>query len=472
MIGGKRRQEPSLPRDEDQVLAHVIRTLKMFEIHSHSIKYLSQCPSILGQFIALLSAAFTLVVPSWADFTSQPKILNQSIFTNEWNAPMYPRVIGLAADGGFISAGYTTYHRMAYATKTDANGHEVWSHFVELTDKDQFKGFNSEYVGSVIMPDGNIFLCGSMPRAPGKPRPGLVTHLNAQGAVLSEQLLLPKDSSTKIVADIADCLLWGDSVAVLGRITQWTENRIRTYDRHDQYWLLILDSTGAVQWEKLFDLPKGLSAAGTLEMAVAGTHLILSATDGRKTDLMRVDSKGLIVAETTMDGQFLIVRNAAFNDEVQIFENGYTEWPDKSGDRPHSLVSLDGGLSEVKRVEGGPIKFAARVTYRLADGSLVLFGSDLSGAAGKSSVVHVDGQLKTEKRLTISYTQLLAPVTDEGSIWAVMHSPNTNVFVAATSTSSSIPPHQVIGNRTFDEKGNDITQLNSVALSHVRIESK
>ena len=160
----------------------------------------------------------------------------------------------MVSDGGTITAGYMAFRKqMAFAIKTTADGKQIWSHFVEMSEEDQIAfsgqlgGVGAEYSGSVPMPDGSVFLCGSMSRPPGKPHPGLVTHLDPQGTVLSEQLVLPKNSSARVIAKLASCVLWGDDVAILGHITWTDDNGNGNFSFHNQYWVLILDASGTRQ---------------------------------------------------------------------------------------------------------------------------------------------------------------------------------------------------------------------------------
>ncbi|MEQ1673406.1 MAG: hypothetical protein ABL893_21375, partial [Hyphomicrobium sp.] len=104
--------------------------------------------------------------------------------------------------------------------------------------------------------------------------------------MLSAQLLLPKSSSTRIVANMASCVLWGNDVAILGSVTQWTVDGTGGYKHHSQYWVLILDGAGVPKWERLFDIPTDFPIALDLGFVVGGNDLVFSATDGRETDFL------------------------------------------------------------------------------------------------------------------------------------------------------------------------------------------
>ena len=362
---------------------------------------------LVGYACAFCLALLVFVEPCLAQSISSPKIVAQSLLTNEWGTIMHPRAISVVADGGTITSGYVASTK-AFAIKTSADGKQMWSHFVELSDEDQLAfpgqryGIGPEYAGSVPMPDGSIFLCGSMKRPPGKPEPGLVTHLDAQGTVLSEQLVLPKDSPQRIIAHLAGCVRWGNDLAVLGHISQWTDDKGNgRSSHHNLYWVLILDASGVSKWERQFDIPDTFPVAIDPAIVVAGKDLVISASDGRETDFLRVDVKGSVVVRTKLPSNYLLIQDSASDEEIQIFEDARTESRDESKVHIHSLVTLNRDFSETHRVKGGLSNFYARVAYRLTDGSLILAGSEYSIPKHDylSTVVHVDAKLKTSTSL-------------------------------------------------------------------------
>ena len=248
-------------------------------------------------------------------------------------------------------------------------------------------------------------------------------------------------------------------------------------------------------------------------MVVGGKDLVISATDNRETDFLRVDMNGSIVARRRMSSQFLLIRDSASDDEVQVFENARSESSssvatssyrnrDEGGDQAqdsavarrselealeaksrdqatdeskvniHSLVTLNREFSETHRVKGGPTNFYARVAYRLTDGSLILSGSEYSIPKQDylSSIVQVDAELKTTISLIISYDQLPFRTANEGSIWAMTRGSTQDVFAAACSV---LPLHPF--SDEFDENGRftgrslDRSKLSGAVVSRLQM---
>src|SRR5580658_1656334 len=113
-----------------------------------------------------------------------PAIVHEAFITIEGDAPIKPMVVVPTTDGGLFVAGRGG--TAAWAAKTDTNGKVIWQYSTFAMNGN----FYPEYRGAVPMPDGSTFLCGYKPSSPDTYAPGLVTHLDAQGRVINEQLII------------------------------------------------------------------------------------------------------------------------------------------------------------------------------------------------------------------------------------------------------------------------------------------
>ena len=141
---------------------------------------------------------------------------------------MQPRVAIKGENGSFIVAGSTTASKKGWATRVEGDGKVRWDYGIELLSDDQAL-FASQpitsprFLGAVSMPDGSAFLCGAMPRPPGRYSPGLLVHVDGDGQVVREQLILPKLRNELGIAEFDDCLRLGDDIVLLGRITHFVK---------------------------------------------------------------------------------------------------------------------------------------------------------------------------------------------------------------------------------------------------------
>lgn len=284
-----------------------------------------------------------------------------------------------------------------------------------------------EYQAAVPMPDGSAYLCGNMPRPPGKYQPGIVTHINAQGHVLGKQLLIPEKRTEKGIAYIRDAVRCGDDVAIVGT----AHNIIKVADGgqppvvEEFYWLLVLDASGKKKWEKLIPIIGhfGTSHNGTVLIAV-GSSLVFSVNNSINTEVFRVSSAGEVQAHKQfLTSRLMLIRQVIPDGAIMLFG-------DYQGIGPLKLTIND-QLEIITRVEGGKINFVAHAAYCLPDQSLALFGSEVGSHGNRffSHIVYADKALHVVQRKGLCDSGQL--YKDSGSLNAATPAGGNGVFVTA-----------------------------------------
>jgi hypothetical protein len=371
----------------------------------------------------------------------KPVLELEVLLKTEREAVMQPFVMAQADDGGFIIAGSMSATKQGWAAKTDAKGAVLWNYFVDLRDEDKAAFarqliVNAEFRGTAPLPDGSVYLCGSMPRPPGTYSPGLLTHLDAKGRVLSERLIFPEQKTERGVAHFYDCVRWEDGVAILGDIVGWvrdpeqsTEKGPRpNYKRLSLYWLLVLDAAGNVKWERQIPTNDGRSAnPGEMGLMADGSSLVFSSYSGLNTEVVRVSASGEVQARKQLPNSgFKLVHSVVPDGIIQILRSFSSKGPVGL-----TAITLDERLEEVGRTQGQPTAYAARVAYRMPDHALVLFGSAVHSVGERytSQIAYVDPTLQHEQRLDLPRNN----ISDGGSIWAAAPAQDVGHFVIATT---------------------------------------
>jgi hypothetical protein len=321
-----------------------------------------------------------------------------------------PQVVARTSDGGFIMSGNgntRTNGRVLVggAAKYDANGKELWRYSTNLRDDSPQHSQSPVFYGAAPMRDGSIYLCGEMPHPPHSGIDeswAMLTHVDANGHLLSENLVVPSQKSDLkfylTVQYFHSCVAWGDDVAIFGTAEHVLHlpGQGTPPAHEDYYWILVLDAKGRVKWEKLIPFseklvpyPNGLQTffdQDNIVLMPAGPDLILSATNSSYTEVIRMTASAEIRARALFAGRYLLTRPVVPDDLVQL-------WGRTKNSTLSTAISLNERLEQVQRVDGNPkAQFYAYVAYRLPDQSLCLLGVNVpaSGFNGRSVILHVD----------------------------------------------------------------------------------
>lgn len=353
---------------------------------------------------------------------SPPMRTGEATIKNEWNDSIVPWVAERTDDGGYIVAGsagsgasanaHGGAGPQAWAIKIDHSGRVLWTYYTGLMDMALVKPNlptnysriigEPAYHGAVSMPDGSAFLCGHMPHVPQSNQAwGLLTHLDAKGVLISEQLVSPRvkgPEGTKGHEGLLKCIRWGDGVAIIGvalRFVPPPSGAGRTFTA-PFYWILTLDPSGKILWEKL--IPAANVNAGFFEDNVVlqshGADLVFSATDNVNSEVVHLSPRGEMVARKQLQGQYHLIRAVLPDGSIQVWGTGHS--------KPSEVLTLNDRMEEIGRKEGTPEgnSFPHSI-YRMPDQSYVLFGSDYHRASVvlHTVVTHVDGNLRAMRVL-------------------------------------------------------------------------
>lgn len=380
----------------------------------------------------------------------EPRVTRQVIIQIEKRMLIEPQVIVQAEDGGFIIAGSITATRQGWAAKTDAEGKVLWHYFRDLQeeDKEAFKKpqipGKPTFTGAIAMPDGSIFLCGSMPRRSRSDAPtAFITHLDANGHLLREKFIVPEKEDTKGVrGGFVGCVRWGEGFAIIGRAglpRPWptpppsTKGNVKESPPHTSdywYWVLLFDRTGEIKWQRYIPVPLEFDHQINISQFphIANSNLMISVNDLGETELFSMSATGEVVARNMIKGDYQFVRPVAPDGILQI-----------SGRRPGSvsrnspetkkyvILTLDEQLNEIHSTPEGLEDFSG-YEFRMPDQSFVSIGRQKHtfGQRYTSRVVHVDQRLQNQRYVELPHTR--RPFGYAGSS-AANSTRNANEFV-------------------------------------------
>jgi hypothetical protein len=353
-------------------------------------------------------------------------LTREVVIQREGAFPDKPNIITRANDGGFILAG------RPWAIKTDSDGKVLWRY---VRDK-----FRADYTGAVEMPDGTTYLCGNMyiPDAGKEYKPTILTHLDASGLLLNEQIIVPQKKTEHGLSYFDSCVGWGGGLAIVGHVSNAIRQASGTGStftmpvREDYYWFLKLDSSGKVQWEQ--HIPTTFNnIEGVRSLLVApDSSLVFAGYRLDQTELFRVSITGDVVAKKLLPGYFQFLRPVVPDGMLKIF--GGTN-------KLFVISTLDNQLEETHRVQGDqPSAFNAdHLAYRMPDQSLVLFGENLhsSGEQYTSAVAHVDPTLQSAQKLEM------------------VHEPYSDYFVINAATPTGKDGEFVIARALLKHQANE-----------------
>lgn len=388
-----------------------------------AVLFISSCSLIPQSIQQTVSVASGLTTP-----TREREVL----IRNEQNDRIDPRAMERAYGGGYILAGSTG--EKGWAAKTDANGKVLWNYYTSLREQKvsipghghNFDGIPA-YHGAVSMPDGSVFLCGQMPRpySSGKPR-GLITHLDSNGHLLKEELIAPEGKS---IYSFEGCVRWRDGVAIIGSDMHFlpTANAQSGPTTESYYWLVFLDSSGKIRWEKVI-MSSCLSCGsftGSIVLLAHESELIFSATDNKESEVIKVNLDGNLVARKQIHGQYRLVRSINPSNSLQI-------WGTEINKPLSTLISLNEHLDVLQKTEGAPRgDFFPNAIYRMPDQSFLLFGEAKHSSPyyARTGIAHIDSNLHAES--TFEPISENGPFSDSARLNAVAPSVDNEKFAVA-----------------------------------------
>jgi hypothetical protein len=384
-------------------------------------------PSIL-LFLALVA----IVMPPRGTNAQDSAVEHEFLLKADREPEISPLVAVATDDNHFIIAGQATATRSGWATKLDANGGAIWTYTIGLLPEDvgAFHGsFVPRFTGAVGMPDGTTFLCGSMPRPPAEYAPGLLVHLDTAGHVLSQQLIIPRQRNAHGIARFADCIRWGNGIAIVGNVLHVVRagEEGAPFPQGLNYWALTLDNDAKIEreWQVRASLRSNIPKVGPLVVAPGNeSKLVFGATDNIATELVGLSAATGLEVVKKLAGQFILVRPVTSDGLLQIFGAFPTQ-------AANVTVTLGNQFEELSRATGShPVNFSVNIAYRLPDRALAIFGSVVhADGAYTSRIARVAPDLQSEQDVDLNREV----IADDGSIWAAAPVGKSGKFVVATS---------------------------------------
>lgn len=282
-----------------------------------------------------------------------------------------PHAMIRTPDGGYVIVG-ALHESQAWATRIDANMHVVWRHEVAHPSSMPAEGV-SVYEAAVALRDNTTLLCGHQDTGALKTPNivGLLTRIDARGAVLDQRQLTPMSDDSFKLAYLHDCatdkqgiIAVGDAARILGT------GPIKSLQNF--LWVVDLDGIGAMNWQRAE--PSIDQSIGEQLLVMPNTDLAVEVSAGE----VLLDSKG--VTKAHRNGNFdVFVRPVTPESTLQIVSQG--------GSMPLGLVTLNSDFKEVERKSAKSRNtFAVRRAYLLPGGDIALFGSEDEGGASTAAV--------------------------------------------------------------------------------------
>lgn len=283
-----------------------------------------------------------------------------------------PYTIVPSPDGGYVIAGSDNISDVyGWATRLDSKGEPLWEFLDGPPD-----GWNkltppsiNRINGAVVLPDDRTLLCGVKDRGRDN-NPGHLVIIDRHGAVSAEKEFFPSGDELSYSAELTKWLPWGNGIAVLG---------FASGKGKSSGWLLKLDLTGAVLWEKL--IPIG-HAQDVIETANHDLLVLSTAEhDVRNSRIDRLSATGGILFTRKLLGQARFVRASTATHPIGVTL-------EQVPDGPTQLVFLDDSFKNSETpIDLGRV--SPRSSYQLADQRTIAFGSSYSGGwAAAVQIIH------------------------------------------------------------------------------------
>lgn len=196
------------------------------------------------------------LTPSTADAAEHIKVTKEIHLENGVGIfpAIFPSAIIRTKDGGYVVTG-SIGSALAWATRVDAKGQLQWRYQIH---PGQPGGSNFE--GAVTLSDDSTLLCGwkTISVSGGTNEVGDLTHINKDGKVLSERVIRPQEPGEFSIANLHGCLPWGDGFALIGYTSRFSDSPDHPPRKMEHFhWIMALDASGNIKWEKLIPTPTG-----------------------------------------------------------------------------------------------------------------------------------------------------------------------------------------------------------------------
>jgi hypothetical protein len=362
--------------------------------------------------------------------------------------------IAATKDDTYVVAGESTSGESAFSirlSQSDGQAKVLWRYTNEKSRQLAGAGAGLPFGGAAnvpgfrgaaALPDGSVFLCGYGIGAPGRDRPSLLVHVEGSGHVASEEVLQPPSDadplkgaraifSTQpdvVLSGLDGCVAWGDGIGLVGRASFYSRSASNPAVREGRYyhWILFVDTTGKIVWQKLLPLaflPSPIAEL-TSVLITPEKNLLFTRHWGGESEVLSISQSGQLVAQRQLNGVYVAVHLEGSATSIQLF-----------GGEPlgtKNLLTVDEDLNDLSREDGLNLpRFVAKSAYGGKLGSLLLVGQAIREPQSLSAVCYV-----TASRRVTTETLAHAPLSDDGS--------------GGVSAPSSRPNRIVVARRVFE----------------------
>jgi len=235
-----------------------------------------------------------------------------------------------------------------------------WEYIDDPLDVGKGRPFENNRIADGLDTGGNItLLCGT--RKVGDNQAGFILLIGADNKKAGERGFKSTDYAD---TSISKCLKWNGGIALLGSLGKGKNG-----------WLIMIDSSGSLQSSTLGEDFRALDALETAD------HDLIVLNEQR---VVRINGARNIVARYDFEGSSpILIHPVTPSDTIQI---GVMKDTYKT-----QFITLDRNLHETGRVNAKNVGLRSS-GYRLADRSLVVFGSTFSGyATANVARIYSDG---------------------------------------------------------------------------------
>ena len=281
-------------------------------------------------------------------------------------AKLQPKQLILASDGSIIVAGNSNH---ASAAAMSPEGNLLWT-YEDPTPPKNGVAEKSSYSGVVQLSNGNFLFCGER-GALGTHTTNLITILDKKGHSIESRTQTPGNDRSLMTSGFEKCVRFHNYVLLFGGVSNGT----RGY-----YWVLKLDNGGKTISQSVFDFHDPVASWSSDTPSVIDAGPADFAQNEFTTS--RISFDGKVLARRTLDGGFPIVLRSEEESQVTAII-AYTQ----SGEAKAILYTLDKSFQDVAKArEIEYFDMARGFGYRLADGSIALFGRRRSLATNAAVV--------------------------------------------------------------------------------------
>ena len=388
--------------------------------------------AILASLVVILSAI--IFMPSIASDMKE-KMNEQLIIAGTNGAAIDPLVTKLSPDGSIILAGYISATKNSWAAKLNANHTIAWTYTGTLSPEDGDSELKNTLSGPqfrdvVPMPDGSVFLCGEMAHSVHSAQStALLTHLNQQGDLISEQLVDIQDADEpRHLFSIATCTSFKGGILALAQEIHFHPPFSKPDAFSASFALLQFDATGRLTKKHRFN-PVGAMfqpVPGGSKLTILNNAFIVVTTNNVNTEITAFAFDGKRIAGKTLNGRYITVQNSG-SDLVRIYGSS-----ESGGAGLKTMMTLNNTLDEVEKKSGvKPASFVPHLVFELPDHEFAMFGTQINSFGDRltSSVRRVSANLETERTIEIPHQGFF----DGGAILAATPTSTQGEFTIARS---------------------------------------